>query len=233
MLRAVVPGLVVIACLAAPGASHAQSSITIRLYDFADRSAVERAGAIAAAAAIFDHAGLAIEWRDCGRNGADYPCISTRQPHDLIVRILPRAVAPDAPGSSAVTANSGADTVLRLGVAAVTDRGHGGIVATVYAEPVRDVTERTGVAFDLLLGRAIAHEVGHLFPGGLSRAESRGDGHSPTGLMRAVWTDDELRRGRVEDWAYFVDVTSERITRSSGRAVDGSNFVVPGRAPLD
>src|SRR5687768_2450731 len=101
MLRAAVRGLVVIACVAAPGVSHAQPSITIRVYDSAERSAAERAGAIAAAAAIFTEAGLRIAWRDCGRDSADHPCVGARRPNDLIVRIVPRAVAPDAPASSA------------------------------------------------------------------------------------------------------------------------------------
>jgi len=249
MLRAAASVLVVIACLAAPGVSHAQSSITVRIYDASGRPAAERTRTIATAAAIFADAGVRMTWRDCGRNGADYPCAGSRQPHDLVVRIVPRAVAADPLASNAVTADANADTerdaamqpTLRLGAAAVTATDHAGVVATVYAEHVRQVTERTGVPFTLLLGRAIAHEVGHLLPGRLSRAESRGgqsraesrDDHSPTGLMRAVWTDGELRLNRAEDWAYFVDVTPVRTTRSSSSAVDGSNRVVPGDAPLD
>jgi hypothetical protein len=232
MLRAAACVLVVTACLAAPGVSHAQTPITVRLYDASGRSAAERTRAIATAAAIFADAGVRMTWRDCGRNGADYPCAGSRQPHDLVVRIVARAVAADRFASNAVTADANADTerdaamqpTLRLGAAAVTATDHAGVVATVYAEHVRQVTERTGVPFTLLLGRAIAHEVGHLLPGG--------DDHSPTGLMRAVWTDGELRLNRAEDWAY-LDVTPVPTTRSSGSAVDGSNRVVPGGTPLD
>ena len=226
MLRAAASALVAVACLAAPGVSHAQPAITIRIFDSTERSAKERSDAIASAAAIFAEAGLTITWRDCGRNGADYPCAGTRLAQDLVVRIVPRAVAPEAPASTAVTADT-----LRLGFAAAPSRGHGGTLATVYAEPVRRVTERTGVPFALLLGRAIAHEVGHLLPDP-SRAGSQG-GHTATGLMRAVWTDDQLRRGRAEDWVYFADVPPVRTTRSSGTTVDDSNGVVPVGAPLD
>jgi hypothetical protein len=241
MMRAAACVLVVTACLAAPGVSYARAPITVRVYDSTNGSARERASAIAAAAAIFADAGMDIAWRDCGRNGVDYPCAGGRQPHDLVVRIVPRAVAADPLASNAVTADANADTerdaamqpTLRLGAAAVTATDHAGVVATVYAEHVRQVTERTGVPFTLLLGRAIAHEVGHLLPGGVSGAESRGDDHSPSGLMRAVWTDGELRLNRAEDWAYFPAVAPVRTTRSSGSAVDGSNRVVPGGAPLD
>jgi hypothetical protein len=202
MLRAAGRVLVVIACLAAPGVSYAQAPMTIRVYDSTGRSARERAVAIATAAAIFADAGLRLVWRDCGRTGADHPCAPRRQPDDLVVRIVHRPIASDPAASNAVTADASAFTEreaaaqlsLRLGFAALDDRARSGVVATVFSEHVRDVTERTGVRFAQLLGRAIAHEVGHLFPGG--------DHHSPTGLMRAVWTDGELRRNQAEDWAF-------------------------------
>jgi len=233
MMRAAASVLVVTACLAAPGVSHAQSPITIRIYDSSERSAADRTAAINAAAAIFTEAGLRIIWRDCGRNGADYPCTATPQPGDLIVRIVPRPAASDDTASTAVTADGNVFTereaaeqpTLRLGFAAVNDTARTGVVATVFSEHVRDVTERTGIGFALLLGRAIAHEVGHLLPGG--------DKHSLTGLMRAVWTDGELRQNRAEDWAYLLDGTPVRTTRSSGSVVEGSSRVVPGGAPLD
>lgn len=220
MLRAAAAAAALVACLAAPGVSLAQSSRTIRIYDAAGQPADWRADAIAAAAAIFSDAGVPMTWLDCGRHGADHPCTGTRQPRDLVVRIVPEAAGPDAPAASAVTADT-----LRLGFAAVTAHEQGGVVATVYAGHVRRIADRTGVAFPLLLGRAIAHEVGHLLPGSHD--------HSATGLMRAVWTDAELRRNRGGDWAYFVEGAPERTTRLSGWAVDGSSRVAPGVAPLD
>jgi hypothetical protein len=213
MMRAAVRYLAVLVCLAAPGASFAQSPLTIRLYDAAGRSAAERADAIATAASIFADAGLRITWLDCGRHGADYPCAASRQPQDLVVRIVARAVASEPTSANAVTAGDDAETereaaaepTLRLGAAAVTRTDRAGVVATVYAEHVGSVTKRTGVQFALLLGRAIAHEVGHLFPGG--------DNHSPTGLMRAVWTDGELRRNQPPDWVFVPAVTTSPTTR--------------------
>lgn len=215
---------VVLACLVAPKEGFAEPPMTIRVYDATARSPAERASAIRAAAAIFTEAGLNPTWRDCSRGGADSPCAGTRQPHDLVIRILARATVLDTPTSNAVTAVD-AETVQteRLGFAAVAARGQGGIVATVYAEHIARVTARTGIAFDLLLGRAIAHEIGHLLSGA--------NGHTATGLMRAVWTDDELQRDRLEDWTYLVDVA--RTTRSRGNVVEGSSGAAPGDAPFD
>src|SRR5690349_21740860 len=101
MLRAAGCALVVIACLAAPGVSYAQAPITIRVYDLTERSAPERAAAIATAAAIFTDAGLRLVWRDCGRTGADHPCTHRRQPDDLVVRIVHRPMASEGATSNA------------------------------------------------------------------------------------------------------------------------------------
>ena len=45
-----------------------------------------------------------------------------------------------------------------------------------------------------VLGSAIAHEVGHLLLGTPT--------HGVSGLMREVWTEEELALGREEDWLF-------------------------------
>lgn len=66
-------------------------------------------------------------------------------------------------------------------------------MATLFHDQIDAVARRTVVARSALLGRALAHEVGHLL--GIR-------GHSLSGLMRAVWTDDELTRDRPDDWLF-------------------------------
>jgi hypothetical protein len=46
----------------------------------------------------------------------------------------------------------------------------------------------------VVLGRAIAHEIGHLLLGT--------NGHAPTGLMREIWSRETLQRGRTHDWVF-------------------------------
>jgi hypothetical protein len=75
-------------------------------------------------------------------------------------------------------------------------------MATVFHDQIQAVARRTGVARSELLGRALAHEVGHLLLGVR--------GHSRSGIMRAVWTDDELTRDRPDDWV-FAPVDSQRL----------------------
>ena len=61
-----------------------------------------------------------------------------------------------------------------------------------YLDRVVRLARAAGVDVARLLGYAIAHELGHLL-----LADT---GHSRDGLMRAVWSDDELRRSRASDW---------------------------------
>jgi hypothetical protein len=67
-------------------------------------------------------------------------------------------------------------------------------MATIFHEQVRSVARRSGVDNAELLGRALAHEIGHL----LLRARA----HSPSGLMRGVWSLEELTQNRREDWLF-------------------------------
>jgi hypothetical protein len=51
-----------------------------------------------------------------------------------------------------------------------------------------------GVDGAILLARAIAHEIGHLLMGTTQ--------HASNGLMRAVWSQAELRRKAAADWEF-------------------------------
>jgi hypothetical protein len=77
-----------------------------------------------------------------------------------------------------------------------------GEMATIFHEQVRTVTRRSGVDDATLLGRAVAHEVGHL----LLRARE----HSATGIMRGAWSLEELTTERPDDWQ-FAPTDRERI----------------------
>ena len=69
-----------------------------------------------------------------------------------------------------------------------------GTLSTVYVNRV-DWLASTGKAVRAdVLGRAIAHELGHQILGS--------NDHSPRGLMRETWTAEELTRNRAEDWQF-------------------------------
>ena len=83
---------------------------------------------------------------------------------------------------------------LPLGVAVIDPVTLSGEMATIFHEQVRTVARRSGVDDAELLGRAVAHEIGHL----LLRCAQ----HSRTGLMRGAWSIEELTRNRREDWVF-------------------------------
>jgi hypothetical protein len=73
--------------------------------------------------------------------------------------------------------------VSTLGVSFSAEDGRG-CYADLFYEPIRQLQEETHVSPSVILGHAMAHELGHLLLGTNS--------HSPSGLMRAHWTREDL-----------------------------------------
>ena len=212
VLRAAVI-LVSVATVAAPRPVLAQDPrILIRMYDVAGAGPEVRAEAMHIAKSIVDDAGVAVWWTDCSRGGADHPCYTVPGVRELVVRIMPVPEGGESRSRQALSIRgiSGA-TDQQLGFAAVGDASRPGILATVYYESVRAVAHASGVVPSQLLGRAIAHEVGHLL--------LPGRGHSPTGLMRAPWAFEELTENRREDWV-FSPIDGRHLRLAAGRRPD-------------
>jgi hypothetical protein len=144
-------------------------SLVVRVYDNAGIAAGELESALASAHAILKEAGIAVTWRgEEGQEGRDA----------LIVRIV------DAPPTSLPGS---------LGFSLVDVRRGAGTVATIFADRVHALSSQAGADSGRLLGRAIAHEVGHLLLGTTH--------HADRGLMRGVWTTIDLRKDQPWDWS--------------------------------
>ena len=184
---AVRPVLVTLALLALCATSVSVSArdgqIAVRIYDTGAGHSSIRAAATSTAAAIVTEAGLPMEWRDCAEGPARHLCNDPWRTRDLIVRILP-----------APAGRSSEDADFQLGTAVIDPETRVGSMASVFEDRVRAVASRARVDYATLLGRVLAHEVGHLL--------LRESGHSRTGLMRAVWSDAELSGNRREDWMF-------------------------------
>ena len=76
-----------------------------------------------------------------------------------------------------------------------------GVFATVFINRVDRLAEVAQYSRSTVLGRAIAHEIGHLILGTNS--------HSESGLMREVWTVEQLVKNRPQDWQFSPAQTSE------------------------
>jgi hypothetical protein len=151
--------------------------VRVRVYDAAGVPAGVRDEALAGASAALREAAIDIAWVTCPAD-----CGSPLDPGDLVLRFV-RGPRPPARGAAAPLGDAFVDPVRRDGV-----------LATVYVDRVKALATSAGAAVAPLLGHAIAHEIGHLL---LASTE-----HSDHGLMRPVWSHDELRRARREDWMF-------------------------------
>lgn len=166
----------------------AANVLVVRVYDGSSGHARNRTTAILTAASIAAEAGLDIHWTDCTRTAQVGACTDLRGPRDLIVRIMPVSAA----GSPGLLIRD--QSRRPLGFSVVDPVVGAGAIAVVFLDRVVPLARRTGVDSGRLLGRAIAHEIGHLLLGT--------NEHSRTGLMREVWTDEELARDTPRDWLF-------------------------------
>jgi len=148
-------------------------SLAVRVYDNTGVPPGDRASALAAARDILKDAGIAVTWRDDDNVPA---------PAEVIVRIV-TAPAETLPGP--------------LGFSLIDVERRAGTLATVYADRVTRLAALSGTDPGRLLGRAMAHEIGHLLLGTTR--------HADRGLMRGVWTSVELHRDRAWDWSLSRD----------------------------
>jgi hypothetical protein len=84
--------------------------------------------------------------------------------------------------------------IVALGESMLDRDQRGGVLMTVDLFPVRAVADGASTSWPTLLGRAIAHEIGHLLLGSAD--------HPRLGLMRALWSHDELRGLKPAHWGF-------------------------------
>ena len=130
---------------------------------------------------IMRHAGLVVSWRHCDLPVAAHdPCHLPVAANHLVVRM---AAAP-ATGMPGV-----------LGFTYVDRSPNRGWLATVFGDRLIALADRTRLPREVLIGRAMAHELGHLL------LES--SAHAKHGFMQAAWSDAMLLRDRPSDWLFM------------------------------
>ena len=171
--------------------------LVIRVFDRSGQSVTDRNAALRTAAAILRQADVAATWLDCSPSSpSPSACRSPLARGELVLRITPSAAA-QTPGRAA------------LGYSLLTPDSAGGTLATVFSDRVSWLATAAGANRTTLLGRAAAHEIGHLLLGT--------NEHSAAGLMRAEWTASELSRNRGQDWQFSNrDRTRLRNSRAPG-----------------
>jgi hypothetical protein len=177
--------------------------LRVRTHDAAGLSPAIRAAALATAGALLERAGIAVTWIECEPPSTPRheACSQPLGRTDLVLRLVRVRAAPDAPRHG-----SGQATRVALGSAMIDPTVRGGTLATIYVNRVEHLAT-AGSPCDVLLGRAIAHEIGHLLLGTPT--------HATTGLMTGIWTRDVLTRERASDW-WFTE-TDARTMRNAVR----------------
>jgi hypothetical protein len=79
---------------------------------------------------------------------------------------------------------------------------------SVFPDGVEMIAPRFGRDCDVLLGRAVAHELGHLLLGMAA--------HAPSGLMKARWSERPMQALAPGDWV-FSEIEARQL-REAARA---------------
>lgn len=173
-----------VAVIAASGsrtltASDQSQSVVVVIDDRAQVPGGAMDHAAKEAARIYRHADVKLEWRALSDSRSAGLSNGVTSPGDFTVRLIVQASLPAA---------AGAPSRFVLGAAPPLALECGSIVY-LYFDQVREIASAQRVAPALVLGTAVAHEIGHVL---LGRR-----GHSAEGLMRASWKADDWRRATL------------------------------------
>ena len=197
-----VSSLMIVAAAPLAGASRLEDTVVIRTYDYANVTHDQLAAARTEAEQIFRRAQIAVQWVDCrvpGRTGGE-PCTDPlARGRDLMLRLVDRTPANATEG----------ERLVALGESMVDREERGGVLMTVDLFRVSAIARNTSTGMPVLLGRAIAHEIGHLL---LGSAE-----HARLGLMRALWSHDELRGLKPANWGFSSHEAAQMRQTLRGR----------------
>jgi hypothetical protein len=175
----------------------ADTRLTIRSYDGFGVAATDMALARVTVREVLEAARLDTRWRDCrmARGNpvtTDDACDDPLGGSELMIRIV---AAPKSASDRDV-----------LGFAYVDAGSRRATLGTVFADRMAAVARTLGVKGGTLLGRAIAHEVGHLLLGTTR--------HPAGGLMRDRWSRRDVG---AEDWLFADGESATMRSTLAGR----------------
>jgi hypothetical protein len=188
--------------LSAAPLAQSVPSLRLRAYNGFGVAGPEIVLALRTAEEILRDAGLVPSWRECRTPSGPSAAASDRCDDvvagaEMVLRLVaaPRSVRPPVTlGFSHVDAGTGVGTL-----------------ATVFPDRVKAMAARTGTNAGVLMGRVVAHEVGHLLLGTMA--------HASGGLMRGHWTDEAVRAQVSGDWLFSRDEAVRMRRAALARAV--------------
>lgn len=177
--------------------------LLVRLYHGDDLHTHDAQAARLEAQTILQAAGMKVDAILCAAGPQPGRCGQPVAPTELVVRMRAAGAVPESGPIS-------------MGFAALGDGSLGvPTLATVFVDRVAAVARAAGGDPRQLLGRAVAHEIGHLL---LNKTA-----HSTHGLMRAVWSAAEVRRNLPTDWRFQA-----REARTMRRAFEARSSSAAG-----
>lgn len=170
----------------AEGAQIDRPNLVVRLYVTAAAHTTDWTASVRQATAILDDAGLGTGWIDCSNaptlaDAIPERCAQPLKSNEVAVRVIGGQTWRHRPYGT-------------LGESLLDPVRRAGTLATIYLDRVEWLARAGGVDAATVLARAMAHEIGHLLLGT--------PGHSRRGLMRAVWSQQELAHARAADWRF-------------------------------
>lgn len=179
-------------------------TITLRVYDYVRLDRPRLLAAESEATAILAQAGIEARWMDCPKSQAEfdnYPdCQSVWRANDFVLRVLPKAMVDsrtkwqDALGSTPECGRAGTCT------------------SNVFYDRTIRLAEGASATLPVLLGRAMAHEIGHLLLGANS--------HSRTGIMHAFWSGGDLSLAARPSLLFTSEQSRQMRSRLAQREQD-------------
>jgi hypothetical protein len=155
--------------------------LNVRVFNYAQVSPKTQQPAQEIAAKIFYRTGIETFWLECSLSSegkyAPSECEQPTEPSALVLRLVPV--------SAATVARFGNGT---LGIAAQPEKGTRAS-ASIFYDRVEQLARGGDATRAVILGHAMAHELGHLLLGSNS--------HAPMGLMRAKWTRQDLQLATI------------------------------------
>jgi len=177
----------------AQGAELAWTGLTVRVYDNAKVPKGALRAALGMAAQTLRPADVEVTWLSCSASSGGR-CTVPLGRGELMVRLVRSATGSSGDGDES------------LGTALVDPATGTGVLATVYVDRVEWLAHGSDGDLGTLLGRAMAHEIGHLLMGRSA--------HARHGLMRPLWTSAEVTRNAPADWGFDApDVRAIRDRR--------------------
>lgn len=152
------------------------------------------------AQAVLQVAGVNIVWRDCW--------VGDDRPSDAPAR-CGEPVGGDIVLRLQKTNGMDGSRFVSMGFSLVGTPDGAPFLSTVYVDRVASVARSAGIDQRRVLGLAIAHEIGHVL--------LNSNSHAATGLMRADWSQHQLRRHDAAAWNFLeseaAQVRSAAIAR--------------------